>query len=279
MTDKGKSVISRGLEIAWKMDDFTDPWRQAETVLLMHGIAEAGDAFRGWVPHLARNFRVLRPDFRGYGESSAVADDATLDIATFADDIEALVTKLGLTRVHLVGAKLGAQVALHLAQRQPKWLASMSLAGVLISPNGALGQWVDQWIELVDRTGVQGWAKSTMPGRMGPSLSPEAMQWWEDFMGTAPSATVKACFRMLPSLREPAQLEQIICPTQVLVGMQKGQSGQFDQRQPLEDVRRWQSRIPKSSLCEIQADSYHIAASHPDVCARAVSSFIQGLSS
>ena len=154
----------------------------------------------------------------------------------------------------------------------------MTLAGVLISPSGAVGKWMDEWIQLVDDQGVEAWARLTQPGRMGKSLTPEAMEWWTHYMGQAPASTVKACFRMLPGLSEPARLEQIACPTQVIVAvLPDDKPDATNQRQPVADVARWQSRIPGSRLVELKADSYHIAATHPDACAQITREFISGL--
>ncbi|WP_295854604.1 alpha/beta fold hydrolase [uncultured Xylophilus sp.] len=274
MTQTQSTRLPSGVSIAWRQDDFTDGWKAADTVMLLHGIAEDGDAFSAWVPHLARDFRVLRPDLRGFGASSPIDGDAPLDIAMFADDLDALVQALGLARVHAVATKLGAQAALVLAQRGVPWLASMALAGMQISPGGALGRWVDAWIDLVDREGVEGWARATMPGRLGATLPPEAMDWWARAMGRAPAASVKACLRMLPGLGEAPALESIRCPTLVLAAVQPGEADGFDQRTPLAKIARWQQRIPGSRLCRIKADAYHVAASHPDLCAAAVRSFL-----
>ena len=276
-----RTRLPSGIDIAWRLDDHTDGWTDAPTAMLLHGIAETGEAFDAWVPGLSRSCRVMRVDLRGYGDSTQVADGDTLDLQSMSDDIDQLVRTLGLDAVHLVGAKLGAQIGLVLAQRQAPWLASLSIAGVLLSPGGALARWVPEWIAMVERDGVEGWARETMPGRMGSALPPEGLEWWARFMGATPAAAVKACFRMLPSLVEPARLEHIVCPTQVLVAEQPeqpGQPGDFDQRQPLADVERYQGRIPRSRLCRIPADSYHIAATHPDACARAVVQFMKEVS-
>jgi len=104
------------------------------------------------------------------------------------------------------------------------------------------------------------------------------MAWWAAYMGEAPAASVKACFRMLPRMGEATALERIACPTLMLAAVQPTQAADFDQRQALADVQRWQRRIPGSQLREIQADSYHIAATHPDACAQAVLQFIQEIS-
>jgi pimeloyl-ACP methyl ester carboxylesterase len=271
----GKVTVAPGVDIAYVVDDYTDGWTSPPVVMLLHGIAESAEAFAGWVPQLARRCRVIRADLRGYGLSSPVDEHDELTIGQLADDIHALAAALCVPGIHVVGAKLGAQVALELAQRQVPWMASLTLAGVLISPGGALGKWVDDWLRLVDESGVRGWARATMPGRMGSALTAEAIEWWARYMGLAPAATVKACFRMLPRLSEPARLEAIRCPTQVVVAVQPERPGAYDQRQPVAEVSRWQRRIPGSTLVELQADSYHIAATHPDACAAITLRFIE----
>ena len=69
-------------QLHYLVDDFTDPWRPSETILLLHGNAESGAAWYGWVPSLARRFRVVRPDMRGFGQSTPMPRDFpwTLDV-------------------------------------------------------------------------------------------------------------------------------------------------------------------------------------------------------
>ncbi|WP_066633759.1 alpha/beta fold hydrolase [Bordetella sp. H567] len=273
-----RMAVAPGVDIAYVVDDYTDGWKNAPVVMLLHGVAESAEAFIGWVPQLARHCRVIRVDLRGHGLSSPVGEHDALSIADMADDIDTLARRIGAP-VHVVGAKLGAQIGLELAQRAVPWMASLTLAGVLISPGGALGKWVPEWIGLIEQSGVEGWARATMPGRMGTALTPEGMAWWTRYMAMAPAATVKACIRMFPRLAEPARLESIVCPTQVIVAVQPEQPGAYDQRQPVAEVRRWQTRIPGSALVELQADSYHIAATHPDACAAIALRFIERISS
>ena len=53
----------------YQLDDFTDPWTSADTVLFVHGFTENSEAWRAWVPHFARRYRVVRIDQRGFGQS------------------------------------------------------------------------------------------------------------------------------------------------------------------------------------------------------------------
>ena len=63
------------LDMHYEVDDFTDPWRTPKTVLMLHGNAESGLAWHGWVPTLARHYRVVRPDMRGFGRSTPMPRD------------------------------------------------------------------------------------------------------------------------------------------------------------------------------------------------------------
>src|ERR1700693_4022653 len=75
MAETGYHVLPDGHRLYWRADDFTDPWKAAPTVLLIHGFAETGEAWRPWVPHLARDCRVLRIDRRGFGRSDPMPAD------------------------------------------------------------------------------------------------------------------------------------------------------------------------------------------------------------
>src|SRR5437762_13907593 len=99
------------LVMHYEIDDFTDPWRDRETILMLHGNAESGAAWYGWVPSLARRFRVVRPDMRGFGQSTAMPRDFPWTLDIVIDDFARLMDALGIQRFHLVGAKIGGTIA------------------------------------------------------------------------------------------------------------------------------------------------------------------------
>ncbi|OZA92042.1 MAG: hypothetical protein B7X76_00985 [Azorhizobium sp. 39-67-5] len=272
--------VDRDAHLSYCADDYADPWSQPDTVLMLHGIAEEAAIWRPWVPHLARRHCVVRPDLRGFGRSSSLPKGRVFSLSDWADDMERLVEALGAPRVHLVATKLGALIACELAQRRPSWLASLTLAGMLASASRSLGPWVEDWIAEVERNGVEGWARLTMPGRMGPSLSADAMEWWISLMAKAAPEAVVSCLRLLPGLDGPPNPERIACPTLFLAsaGGDAARTG-YDQRPAIADVRRLQARIPHAQLGFVEAESYHIAATHPDACAAAAATFIAHVNS
>jgi pimeloyl-ACP methyl ester carboxylesterase len=67
--------LSPHLKLFYKVDDWTDAWVRPETILLVHGFTETTEAWHGWIPHLARRYRVISIDLRGFGRSGPVAKD------------------------------------------------------------------------------------------------------------------------------------------------------------------------------------------------------------
>ncbi|ANB75264.1 alpha/beta fold hydrolase [Paraburkholderia phytofirmans] len=87
------------------------------TVVLLHGFPETYYAWRHQIPVLAQHFRVIAPDLRGYGATDKPA--AGYDKRTMANDLLALLDKLDINRIALVGHDRGARVATRFAKDHP----------------------------------------------------------------------------------------------------------------------------------------------------------------
>ena len=53
-------TLDQTLEMYYEDDDYTDPWREPEAVVLHHGNAKNSFLWYAWVPLLARQYRVVR---------------------------------------------------------------------------------------------------------------------------------------------------------------------------------------------------------------------------
>lgn len=258
--------ISPDLEMHYVVDDYTDPWRESETILMLHGNTESGVAWFGWVPHLARRFRVVRPDMRGFGASTPMPRDYPWTIDGLIEDFLALLKQLGIARVHLVGAKLGGTVARCFAARCPEIVRTLTVVGTP-PPWRELSDRVATWPREFEELGVEHWARRTMTGRLGSRFPPEGVEWWIKMMGrTAVSTQIGFITRILTT-DITAVLPRIQCPTLVITT--EGSSlGSVDA------TRAWQEQIPDSRLLVLPGDSFHVAASDPDCCAQATLDFI-----
>jgi 3-oxoadipate enol-lactonase len=275
-TTRGNFVeVKPGIRIYYAVDDFRDGWIESDTVLMIHGIAEHGGIWRGWIPHLARRYQVIRPDLRGFGRSSPLQTDEKFLIADWADDLEKLLAALDCRRVHLVATKVGAQVAFELAQRRIPCIASMTLAGMLPSPSAALAPSLDALLARIERNGVEDWARTTMKGRMGSALSDDGMAWWTALMAEAPLASVLASMRMLFDAHGPQFPERAACPALFILAGERPSADSYNQQPDQADMERLMARVSGASSQTIQADSFHLAATHPDVCAQITADFIK----
>ena len=69
-TAQGASASNPSAEdFFYREDWFGEPWRKPETAVLIHGNAELSIVWYAWMPRMAQEFRVLRPDLPGLGRS------------------------------------------------------------------------------------------------------------------------------------------------------------------------------------------------------------------
>lgn len=256
--------------------DFTDPWTQPPVVVLVHGTAETGEAFRQWIPHLARDFRLVCPDLRGNGRSTGIAPGTALSMDDLVGDVAALMRALEVPRYAVVGEKVGALLSLKLAGTHPEAVSALVIACGMISPREVLGGWIPDWIRLVEEKGSRAWADLTQAGRMGDELSGEALEWWSAMMGATAPADLVAYLRMLEDFAlSEADLRAVRAPTQFLVPARATPSGgAFDQRRPADETRAWQALVRDHRVAAIDSASYHLSATRPDACAIATREFL-----
>src|SRR5690348_7303951 len=81
-----------------------------------------------WEPQmqaLSQDFRILRYDTRGHGQSSVRPGAYTIE--QLADDVVALFDQLRIQRVHFCGLSMGGMIGMSLAIRMPQRLNKLVL--------------------------------------------------------------------------------------------------------------------------------------------------------
>ena len=262
---------SSDLTMHYLVDDYTDPWLKPETILMLHGNAESGAAWYGWVPHLARHYRVVRPDMRGFGASTPMPRDFPWTLDVLIGDFVGLMDALGIARFHLVGAKIGGTIARAFAARRPERVLTLTVAGTPPPFREGAKERAPALAEGFARDGVEPWARRSMAGRLGSAFPPQGAEWWTQFMArTAPSTQIG----FMPTIACAdirADLPRIACPTLVITTEESGLAS-------VEATRAWQRTIANSTLLVLPGNSYHVAASEAEKCARATLDFISGSS-
>ena len=257
------------LAMHYLVDDFTDPWRAPETVLLLHGNFESGRAWYGWVPNLARRYRVVRPDMRGFGASTRMRRDFPWSLDLVIDDFTGLMDELGVERFHLVGAKIGGTVGRAFAARRPERVHTLTVVGspppVRTDPDVLAARLRD--IEERGDAAIPEWAAGSMGGRLGSNFPVEGKAWWVDYMSRTSADSEIGFFRAINTADITADLPRIDCPTLVITTEGSGLAS-------VDETRAWQQRIPTSSLVVLPGDSFHVAATDPERCAAVTLDFL-----
>jgi valacyclovir hydrolase len=250
-------VIADGATIAYHDEGSGAP------LLLMHGFTgTARSHLGGLIVDLARDYRVIAPDLRGYGASRPPVRDFPPDFyQRDAADMAALLDQLAIGPVVALGFSDGAESALVLAAARPDLLRGVvawGVAGVIAPQMAAAAQ---RWLP------VSAWGPSRAAWRaeivetQGEEMLEPLIAGW----AAASAAIVAAGGNIVYD-----QADQIRCPALLI-------NGDGEVNNLPEDVRRLADRIPDCRL-EFVADSGHgIQDDQPAVLSALIRAFLAGL--
>ena len=101
-------------------------------LVLLHGIFAEKDHWVDFARPLTSQYRVVAPDFPGFGESTRL-DDQPYDYAAHTQRLGALLDALGIEKAHLAGNSMGGTIAALFALQHPERVASVAFIG---APHG-----------------------------------------------------------------------------------------------------------------------------------------------
>jgi len=175
---------------------------QGPPLLLLHGYPQTHAMWHKVAPNLARDFTVVAPDLRGYGDSGKPASDPEHFVyskrATAADMV-AVMEGLGFLSFFVAGHDRGARVAHRMALDHPARIRRLAVLDII--PTRAVFQRVDKALA----TSTYHWFFLIQPelpeALIGANpdfyLEWTLRKWSRDFASFAPVALAeyKRCFR------------------------------------------------------------------------------------
>jgi 3-oxoadipate enol-lactonase len=256
-------------ELSYLIDDFTDPWKPTETVLLHHAAAGNAERWRPWVPTLARHYRVVRMDARGHGRSSTPHPDYPWSLERLAQDVRELVTALDLGPVHFVGASAGGIIGLRFAHDVPELTRSLTL--VASTPQMAQTS-VDygEWLERLGRLGVRGFFASDAKTRFSSEASAGLIEWFCDEAAKTPASVVSTFVPFMAGTDLRFVLPNITAPVLLL-------AAEDDVITPIDVQHEMLQKLPNARLVAYKTNGHNIAEEFADRCAADTLEFLQGL--
>jgi len=238
-------------DLFYREDWFGEPWRKPETAVLIHGNDESSIVWYGWVPRMAQEFRVIRPDLPGFGRSN-VPSRFEWSLKSLATFIAQVMDKAGVDSAHIIGAKTGGAIAMQFAADYPARTRTLSVASGPASV-----------IEIANPSPIP------QRDRLGSGASKEMIKYWNTMFAT-PGEGVKGLNAVLSKfdLARDGVLQRIKAPALIITADKSA-------LQSVEKVRKYQLAIPNSRLVVLHSDAYHIAAANADECVTNVLAFIK----
>jgi 3-oxoadipate enol-lactonase len=98
-----------------------------DPLILIHGLGMSSALWINQMPAFSRRFHTVAVDLRGFGRSSRPDRPGDYAIDTLAEDIAALIDRLGLEGCHVLGTSMGGFIGQALALAHPDLCRSLIL--------------------------------------------------------------------------------------------------------------------------------------------------------
>jgi len=237
---------------------------QGPPVVLLHGYPLDGAMWSGVARILATQFRVLKPDLPGRGNTPAPAAGG---MEGYADFVEAILAQLPAP-VGLAGFSMGGYVALALMKRQPEKLAALALVDTRAFADDEAGKAKrDEAIAKVRSEGVASVADAMVEKLLAAESlrRRDLVERLRRIMLRQTPETVEADLTAMKERPDStASLGGISIPTLVVVGEQ-------DALTPPRDSEAMASAIPGARLVSIPQAGHLTPMERPKAVAEALS--------
>jgi len=268
-------IQSPGYVTHYEDEDFTDPWRPAETILIQHGFGRNGQFWYPWVPALAGQFRVVRRDLRGHGGSG---DGGQVDwsFESLVDDLASFIDEVSPGPTHLLAESTGGMLAVGLGARYPGKIRSLTLCACPTTINADAQRFFAgdhaSWQEALTELGSEGWARwlLSQPGTF-PSSEPRQIEWAIRQFGRASADALVDYSRIISTTDVAGLLPEIRVPTLVLAPTRSAATSIQAQQQIA-------NSIPDAVLVAIDGQGHEIYVDCREECIRALRQFVSGVS-
>lgn len=234
----------------------------APVVVLSNSLGSTHRMWDAQIPALERDFRVVRYDTRGHGGSPVPAGPYSID--DLADDLIALLDRLGVERAHLVGLSLGGMTVMRVASRNPERVQRIALlcTGAQLPPSQA---WTDR-TALVREQGSPAVAGAVVERWFTPAYleaHPDKRSAYEAMVGSTSAEGYAGCCEAIAELDLREELSTITAPTLAI-------AGEEDPATPPAKLEEIVARIPGATLLTVPQSAHLANAEQPDIITPAI---------
>jgi len=182
-------------------------------VVLIHGWAGDASIWAGQVKELGASHTVVTIDLAGHGASGR--DRAAWTVPAFAEDVRAVIEKLDLKRVVLVGHSMSGYVILEAARLMPDRVAALVPVDTLQDVDWKPGKGLDAWLESMRKDFVA-LSRQFVKEMFTETADPSLVERMAARMSAMPSEIGVAVLRAVFSYDKAAALSRVKQPIRAI---------------------------------------------------------------
>ena len=239
------------------------------TVIMSHSLACNLSMWEPQLSILEPDFKVIRYDTRGHGQSDETR--GPYDLEMLGTDALALMDALNLPSAHWIGISMGGMIGQYLAIHHAQRLQSLVLADTgPVMPEDAQPMWQNK-IDLSTSEGMESLLDATLEdwftARYRDENPPALEKLRENFLAM-PIEGYVGCIWAIRGLHLIERIKEIKIPTLIIVGKQ-------DFGTPVEVSELMLSLIPGSEMVVIDDAAHLSSLNQPEAFNKALISFLK----
>lgn len=230
-------------KLHYVIDDYTDPWKNAPYLVLQHGNGRSSRFWYSWVPYLSRYYKVVRPDARGLGASSADFDlERGVTVEALVDDLTAICDALGTQSVHFCGESMGGILGLALSAMHPERVRTLTLVSTPVYISDKMKETYSMGhksrVEAMQEMGREAWLKATNRStRFPPDSDPGLLDWYEAEFAKGSAGVQLAFAKLVNGVNAAGFLPRIKAPVLGLYPTQGAITSAEQEQMLIENLR------------------------------------------
>lgn len=238
-------------------------------IVLVHGFGGQTYSFRALIPALAKSYRVIAVDLKGFGYSQHDARTG-LSHGDQVGMLAALLDSLGVARARVVGHSMGGAVAQRFAATWPERVEALVLAASVVADGRfRRAPRLPAWLLRPVLPVLAGVASSRLlkAGYYDPAFADDEVR-AEYLRPGRIKGSMDGLRAMMRDVRSdpPIDFSRLTMPVLLLYGAQ-------DRVVPLSVAQRIRERIPQARLVVIERAAHLLLEERPTECARAILEF------
>lgn len=242
---------------------------QGTPLILLHGFPFDHTLWDEQARALSDHYRVITPDFRGFGTSPI--SEGTYHMESAARDILALMDSLNIPKAGVFGHSMGGYVALALWQLAPERISALGLVCTHAwADTQEVRQGREKTADQVFNGGAKVLVESLMPRLFAPDIDTTEpfLEVTRQMILSAKAIGIVGALRGMASRPDlSASLPQITVPTAII-------AGDKDQIVPLNRAEAMAGAIPHAVLITIENSGHMPMFEQPQATALAIRHFL-----